>query len=315
LESEAVQKQKAYWLNLFTGSIPAMNLPGDEDSRSNSFAGARCIFPLGKDLSRQITGFALTTKSTKYMVVLAAFNIMLSKYIDQEDIVVGTPVFGRNHPDLLNIIGMFVNMLVMRNYPREDKTFAAFLKEVKENALNAYENQDYQFEQLVWDLDKISAGKNHLEVNIAFELNTIDDMFTDNHSRQKVKLAPAEADAKPTALEADDFALKPSKFDLSLAAVEEKNELMLMCEYRSKLFKQKTIKQMLQHLKRILEQVTKDPKIKIAEITMLSKEEQDKLINEIKGKSKGKRHRQYAQEAKPRPNREKTASINVNFDF
>ena len=88
-----------------------------------------------------------------YMVLLAAYNVLLSKYTGQEDIIVGSPVAGRPHWELENIIGIFLNTLAMRNYPEADKTFVQFLQEVKENSLQAYENQSYQFEELVEKLN------------------------------------------------------------------------------------------------------------------------------------------------------------------
>ena len=78
---------------------------------------------------------------------------MLSKYTGQEDIIVGSPIAGRPHYDLQNIIGMFVNTFAFRNYPASSKTFRQFLNEVKEHALTAYENQDYQFEELIGRLN------------------------------------------------------------------------------------------------------------------------------------------------------------------
>ncbi|MGM1050753.1 MAG: condensation domain-containing protein, partial [Bacillota bacterium] len=83
-------------------------------------------------------------------------NILLSKCTGQEDIIIGSPIAGRPHADLENIIGMFVNTLVMRNYPKSGKTYKGFLDEVKENSLRAYENQDYQFEELV---DKLNLRR------------------------------------------------------------------------------------------------------------------------------------------------------------
>ena len=88
-----------------------------------------------------------------YMVLLANFNILLSKYSGQEDIIIGSPIAGRNHRDLENIIGMFVNTLAIRSTVNSELSFKEYLKKVKEKTLNAYENQDYQFEELVEKLD------------------------------------------------------------------------------------------------------------------------------------------------------------------
>ncbi len=87
--------------------------------------------------------------ATLYMLFLSAFNVLLFRLSSQEDIIVGTPMAARRHEDLQNIIGMFVNTLVRRNYPRGDKLFARCAAEVKQNTIAAYENQEYPFEDLV----------------------------------------------------------------------------------------------------------------------------------------------------------------------
>lgn len=83
------------------------------------------------------------------MLMLAAFNILLSKYSGQEDIIVGTPSAGRTHSDLDNAIGMFVNTLAIRNNLDGEMSFKEFLEEVKANTLRAFENQDYQLDELI----------------------------------------------------------------------------------------------------------------------------------------------------------------------
>ncbi len=111
-----------------------------------SFEGDRIHFELDKELTGEIREQCTKTGTTLYMMLLGAYNILLSKYTGQDDIIIGSPIVGRHHADLEGIIGMFVNTLAMRNRPEGGKTAEEFLEEVKENSLKAYENQDYQFE-------------------------------------------------------------------------------------------------------------------------------------------------------------------------
>ena len=83
------------------------------------------------------------------MILLSAFMVLLHKYSQQDDIVVGTPISGRTHQDTEGVIGMFVNTLAMRLQPNSNKSFTKLLSEAKSTALNAYDNQDYPFEELV----------------------------------------------------------------------------------------------------------------------------------------------------------------------
>ena len=91
--------------------------------------------------------------TTMFMLLLAAYNVLLSKITGQDDIIIGLPVAGRNHEDLQSIMGVFLNTLALRNKPKANKTFEVFLEEVRENALSAYENQDYPFEMLLEKLE------------------------------------------------------------------------------------------------------------------------------------------------------------------
>ena len=103
------------------------------------------------------------------MVLLAAYNVLLHKYSGQEDVIVGTPIAGRNHGDVQPLIGIFVNTLAIRSYPASEKTFLSYLNEVKETTLRAFEHQNYPFEQLV---DKVQVTRD-LSRNPLF-----DTMFT-----------------------------------------------------------------------------------------------------------------------------------------
>ncbi|MBY0220755.1 condensation domain-containing protein, partial [Paenibacillus illinoisensis] len=102
---------------------------------------------VGEELTQRLEQLAAETGTTLFMVLLAAYTVLLHKYTGQEDIIVGTPIAGRGHTDVEHVVGMFVNTLALRNRPRAEQTFTALLKEVKENALKAYENQDYPFEK------------------------------------------------------------------------------------------------------------------------------------------------------------------------
>ncbi|MFL1673003.1 condensation domain-containing protein, partial [Paenibacillus dendritiformis] len=118
-----------------------------------SFKGNTFEFVIDAHKSEALRQLAMQTGTTLYMVLLAAYTTLLSKYSGQEDIIVGTPIAGRTHADLEPILGMFVNTLAIRNTPAGEKTFQEYLQEVKEHTLSAYENQDYPFEELVGKLD------------------------------------------------------------------------------------------------------------------------------------------------------------------
>ena len=119
------------------------------ESSSSRVHSASTALELGNQETRELKKLAEEKNATLYMVLLSIYNILLAKISGQEDIIIGTAIAGRRHADLHFLIGMFVNTLIMRNYPAGDKTFGEFLVEVKERTLQAFENQDYPFEELV----------------------------------------------------------------------------------------------------------------------------------------------------------------------
>jgi non-ribosomal peptide synthetase component F len=156
--------QGEYWQNQFAGEAPSLNLPTDFDRPTTpGLEGDRLKFVINVKDSHRLKQLASEENVTLYMVLLAIHTIFLSKVSNREDIVIGTPATGRRHADLDHVIGMFVNTLAMSNYPRGEKHFKEFLKEVKTKALQTFDNQDYQFEDLVETLTlNRDTGRNPL---------------------------------------------------------------------------------------------------------------------------------------------------------
>ncbi|MFC2146881.1 condensation domain-containing protein, partial [Acidobacteriota bacterium] len=145
-----IKDQEEYWLKEFEENIPVLNLPADYSRPPvKSFEGDNIGFSLSVEEIRRLNEIAHIERTTLFMVILAAYNILLAKLSSQEDIVVGIPIAGRRHTDLETIVGVFINTLALRNYPSGEKTCKRFLKEIKEKTIKSFENQDYQLEDLV----------------------------------------------------------------------------------------------------------------------------------------------------------------------
>ncbi|WP_432408908.1 amino acid adenylation domain-containing protein [Wukongibacter sp. M2B1] len=264
LKGEAIKKQEEYWLEVFSGEIPVLNMPTDYPRPSlQSFKGDRMGFKIDEGLVRDLRSIAAETGSTMYMVILAAYNVLLSKYSGQEDIVVGSTIAGRPHPDLEEIMGMFVNILAMRNQAKGEKSFREFLLEVKEKALKAYENQDYQFEELV---EKLSIPRD-MSRNPLF-----DTMFTmQNIESEELKIEDVK-------FETYGIENKAAKFDLTLSAVEAGEIIEFDLEYCTELYKKETIQRLSRHFKNILRKIAENPEESIDQIDMLTEEEKRQLL-------------------------------------
>ncbi|MGD2092000.1 MAG: condensation domain-containing protein, partial [Candidatus Aminicenantes bacterium] len=264
LETGEIKKQEQYWLNRFKGNIPSLDIPTTYPrSPVQDFAGDSITFSAGDEVAGYLKKLAQETGSTLFMVLLAAYNVLLYLYTGQEDIVVGTPVVGRVHPDLDKVIGMFANTLALRNYPHPDKTFRFFLEDVKENSLKAFENQDYQFEMLI----EVLGYRRDTTDNPLF-----DTMFAlQNMSIPGIKLKGLE-------LTPYQLTSLTSHFDILLEGEEKDGDIIFSLEYRVGLFEKSVMETLTLHFINILKEIVKNPGIEIAKIEMRSQDEREKIV-------------------------------------
>ncbi|ETT37861.1 hybrid nonribosomal peptide synthetase/polyketide synthase [Paenibacillus sp. FSL R7-269] len=258
-KTDYMNKQKKYWINTFSGEIPTLNLPYDYPRDSEQgVQGERLTFKASRDLTQRLSKYCSKEKTTLFMTLLAAFNVFLFKHTGQEDIIVGSPIAGRKHKELEQLIGMFVNTLALRNRPSAQMAFRDFLAGVKEKALQAYEHQDYPFEELV---DQLNMGRNlngTALFNVMFVLQVMDNPAIEVNG---MKYAPYP------------FENKTAKFDLVLQAFPGRDELKFEFTYAAKLFKPGTIARFATRFLQILEHVVSLENILIGEIDMLDGDE------------------------------------------
>jgi amino acid adenylation domain-containing protein len=267
-EQQASQRQQEFWLQQFPGEPPVLNLPTDfPRARVQSFEGSSISFRIGKKNHHALRTLALKYDATLYMVLLALFNILLAKITSQEDIIIGTPVAGRRHKGLEKITGMFVNTLALRNFPTGARRVSAFLTDLRKRTLDAFDNQEYPFEELV----------EHVVVNRDLSRNPLFDTMFALHT---VESQPADEPGKGLA----GFNIKPfrhesriNKFNLSLNATLGET-LSLSFGYSTKLFKHETMERFITYFKTIMSAVLKDEMKKIAQIEIVSVEEKRLLL-------------------------------------
>jgi tyrocidine synthetase-3 len=252
-----IKRQEEYWLKRFEGDIPRLNLPLDYPEPS--ICDTRCdVYPfhIPAALTAKAGEFIKKTGSTPYILLLAVYTILLSRYCGQEDIIVGSAVAGRRHPDLQNIMGVFINMLVMRNHPMENFGFMEFLDQVKTNALDAYENQDYQFDELVDKLGiTVTPGLTPL-IDTQFTFQDAADLL----ENRQIPVVPG--------LDIKLFPLRSGRMNIQLGlhAWREQDNYKMLWVYLTALFKPSTIENMAKHFVEILEQCMENNEIKLKEI-------------------------------------------------
>lgn len=247
--------------------MPVLNMDTDYKRTVNrNFDGNTINFVLDKDITRSLKKIAKENNLTMYMLFLSIYTVLLSKYSSQEDIVVGTPTSGRNNYDLQNLIGMFVNTLAIRNYPKANKTFNEYLKDVKENVLRAFENQEYQFEQLIEKIDlEKNPGRNPLFDTMLVLQNIEESTF--KFGNLKVL--------------GDRYKNNISKFDFTLTLSEVNNEIKCDLEYSTQLFKKSTMERFAIHFINLIEQVINNMDLMIKDISIIDKNERELIRNII----------------------------------
>lgn len=267
LQLDLLKNQEKYWLTIFSGELPILNLVTDyARPQLSDFSGDNYCFTLNEEKTAKLREFSISQGVSLYVMLLALYNILLHKYTQQEDIIVGSPTIGRTHPDVEKIIGFFVNTIALRNYPCSNLTILQFLKKVKENFLSAWENQDYQFEFLVEKLDLYQdIGRNPI----------FDTMLT----FQNFSFDPIESEE--VNFKSVEFYSAISKFDITLFAKDTGQELCFQFQYRTSLFKRKSIYQMATHFLQLISSILEKPDSLISEINLISPSERKRLLFEF----------------------------------
>lgn len=264
-ETKSYLNQEEYWLNRFSGDLPVLDLPADRTRAAvQTFDGDRLDFNLEPTLTKALQKVAKETGTTLYMVLLASYSLFLSKLSGQEDLIVGSPIAGRSHPDLEKMIGMFVNTLAVRLSPKGEKTFMDYLQDVKQTALEAFENQDYPFEELV----------KNVQVQREMSRNPIfDAMFVmQNMDMEDLKLKGTEIEPYP-------FEDNISKFDMMLSVRERQDMLSFCLEFNTSLFNRGTIEWWIKYFMQLLKQITKASDERLADVNMMPEEEKFHILS------------------------------------
>lgn len=253
-DSRNLDSALEFWTNHVAGA-PDLQLPTDYPRNGvPSSAGDLFSFEFPQELLEKIRDFANARGATPFMVILAAFQVLLYRYTRQTDFAVGIPIANRNHHMSEHLIGTLVNMLPFRCRLNPDESFDAFINETRQICIEAYAHQDLPFEILVSELQ------------------------LERRSSQS-PLIQVMLDYQNTPLGADpllDFELKPlfisrraSQFDLSMLIMETDLGCVAGIEYRSEIFKRDTIARIARHFLSILESIAIDPAQTISAIPLM----------------------------------------------
>jgi amino acid adenylation domain-containing protein len=266
LKGEVLQRQLAYWSGRLAGAPALLELPTDRPRPPvQTYRGAYEPIELPGELAERLRALGRREGATLFMVLLAAFQVLLGRYGGSEDVVVGSPIAGRTRAGTEELIGFFVNTLVLRTDLSGDPTFREVLRRVREATLGAYEHQDLPFEQLVAEV----APERTLSHSPLFQV-----MFALN--------GPADAREGLPGLRTErlETGLPTTKFDLSLGFAEHAGGLGGGIEYSVDLFDAETIRRMAAHLERVLEQVAADADARLSRLELPGEAERRRVVEE-----------------------------------
>ncbi|MFF5242816.1 amino acid adenylation domain-containing protein [Streptosporangium sp. NPDC000095] len=254
----------AYWRSRLAGVVP-LELPLDGRRRGEqTFAGASHGFTLGPELVEGLTRLARESGATLYMVLLAAYQVLLGRYARQDDFAIGSPVGGRPRRELESVIGMFVNVLAMRADLSGDPGFLELLERVRRTTTEAYEHQELPFEQLVGELGIERDVSRSPVFQAVFALQS--------YGRREGTRWPG------LSVEPFDFEARATRFDLELFLSEQPDGMGGLFVYNRDLFDAATIEGMAAQLETLLGAVTATPAARISELDVLPAEERDRVL-------------------------------------
>lgn len=264
-QSDALTAQLEYWKQKLAHAPAALELPTDyRRPATRTFDGAQASTLLTADLSRDLNALSRREGATLFMTLLAAFQTLLFRYSGQDDIAVGSPIAGRTLVETESLVGAFVNTIVLRGDLSGNPTFREFLGRVRETALAAYTHQEVPFEKLVEELrpDRSLNRTPLFQAMFALENPAADVVVTG------LTLSPLKLERNK------------SKFDLTLEVEEHANGLRATFEYNTDLFAPATMQRMLEHFQNLLSAVVANPDQNLAELSLLSKSERQRLLVE-----------------------------------
>ncbi|SMC29919.1 amino acid adenylation domain-containing protein, partial [Andreprevotia lacus DSM 23236] len=266
LASGVLRQQLDYWRNQLADVPVLLSLPTDHPRPvQQSFRGTRLPFAISAETSAALHQLGRQSHATLFMVLHALFSILLSRHAGQHDICIGTPVAGRQRSELEPLIGLFVNLLVLRTQVDDDEPFAVLLQRVRQTTFDAYEHQDVPFDQLIDEL----KPERHTSHAPLFQAMLV------------LQSTPAPTPALPgLTLDYADLVWHTAKYDLTLDVQEVAGELRCAFEYNTDLFERSTVTRLAGHFQQLVSAVVAEPATRVGDLQWLTAAEISQLLDD-----------------------------------
>lgn len=283
-EAQMLQKQGdklwRYWQNELAGNLPRLALPTDRPRPPiQTYNGASHHFRLSAELTHQLKALAGAEKATLYMLLLAAFQVLMHRYTGQDDILIGTPAAGRIAPEFRKTVGFFSNLLVLRADLAGNPTFKTFLRQIAQTTFRAMFQQGYPFSLLVQKLQPERDPSYSPLVQVVFNFHTF------SQGMEEIFIASPDQAQRDTRIAWGDLIFSPfpiaqqeAQFDLSLEMTEGQESLIAAFEYNYDLFDAATIERMTSHFQTLLHSIVSNPEQPVSALSLLSAAEREQLL-------------------------------------
>lgn len=268
IQEEQLNQHKSYWMKQFEGELPILEFPTDKTRPTiKTYNGWATNKKIDKDLTSGLKAICKEKETTLFMGLLATVNTLLYRYSNQTDIVIGSPIAGREHFDLQDQIGCYLNVLPFRARFSEDDSFYQLLEGIKKTTLEAFEHQIYPFDQLIGDLNL----SRNISRSALFDVMLVLQNIELNSSKDTIQL-----DGLSASHYSSDYNV--SKFDLTITCSESNDELDVRFEYNTDLFSERTIQRLSDHLEQLLAAIIKNPNLSISMLDFLNQNEKNELL-------------------------------------
>jgi amino acid adenylation domain-containing protein len=265
LSGPVLEEQLSYWREQLR-DLSTLELPTDRVRPAvQSYRGATVGFSLGREETAALKELSRREGATLFMVLLAAFQVLLSRYSGQSDVVIGTPIANRSHSGTEDLIGFFVNTLALRINLDRQASFQQLVKHVREVCLEAYAYQDVPFEKLVEELQPVRD----MSRSPLFQVMLILRNAPSGTLRMgNLRLSSAGGDGQT------------SQYDLVINLTETDGFLNGVLEYSIDLFERASMERLLEHFQQLLRGLTTTPELPLTQISMLPPAEREQLLHE-----------------------------------
>ncbi|MCY1078721.1 non-ribosomal peptide synthetase [Archangium lansingense] len=264
LRGAVLQQQVDYWKQQLSGAPSALELPTDKPRPAmQSYRGANLPVHLPQALSESLKALCQKEGVTPFMVLLAAFQVLLSRYSGQDDISVGSPIAGRTRAETEGLIGFFINTLVLRSHLSDGSSFRELLSQVRTTTLAAYEHQDVPFEKLVEVLQPTRDLSRSALFQVMF---TLQNTPSGELQLPGLTLSPVEQEGTT------------AKFELSLTLGEGPDGFGGALTYNTDLFEEATAARMMRHFQVLLEAIAAHPHTALRDLPLLTSEERQQVL-------------------------------------